>query len=262
MPRGYGVQPTTPSPTSSRHICVSASAIYSPITNTGEPGHAAILAGIYGGTVTASGARDFTVDLGGGVSFDVTRIADDFTGGGSTLQLGSPDLTTMSDQVWQDGVVDIVGQARYAGFSQAFGTGDTTADGSVAGSWLFDVSGNGTSVSGGGQLTLGSGEFSWVRADQTGGDALGTNRQSSLEGDNLDGSGSPVDEMVSYLIDDPDVNGGRPTYLLFFEDGGAGPDRDFNDLVIEVSVVPVPAALGLGLLGLAGAGIARRRLTA
>jgi hypothetical protein len=53
---------------------------------------------------------------------------------------------------------------------------------------------------------------------------------------------------------------------LFLDDGGAGPDADYDDFLVrltiqEPSVVPEPATLGLVGLGLLGAARARRRLS-
>jgi opacity protein-like surface antigen len=232
-----------------------ASPVYTTITDSSEPNQLAILSNIYAGaTVTASGLN-YEVDFGGGNAFTVTRIADSFDSGvGSTMLLGSPDLATMSDQIWQDGVVDIAGQARFAGFTQAFGTDTDITNGTVDGTWALDINNTGYNVTGQTQLSLGSGEFAWVRGNQGPGDAFGGNLQSSQNS-----VSGPTDRMISYLIQDADYNGGRPSYLLFIEDNGAGPDNDYNDLVIEISVVPVPAAAVMGLLGLAGASVARRR---
>jgi hypothetical protein len=44
------------------------------------------------------------------------------------------------------------------------------------------------------------------------------------------------------------------TVYAFFDDGGAGPDHDYDDLAMRISVVPVPPALLLFSSGLAGLG--------
>jgi len=49
------------------------------------------------------------------------------------------------------------------------------------------------------------------------------------------------------------------TVYAFFDDGGAGPDHDYDDLVMRISVVPVPPALLLFGSGLAGLGLLARR---
>ena len=56
------------------------------------------------------------------------------------------------------------------------------------------------------------------------------------------------------------VNG--RTIYAFFDDSGASNDRDYDDMVVKISAVPLPA--GLVLLGsaLAGLGLSRRRKSA
>lgn len=82
----------------------SASPVYTTITDSSEPSQLAILWNLYGGsgvTVSASGVRDYLVDLGGGNTFLIERVADSFgaDGAGATMLLGFPDLSTMSDQI-------------------------------------------------------------------------------------------------------------------------------------------------------------------
>jgi len=50
-------------------------------------------------------------------------------------------------------------------------------------------------------------------------------------------------------------------YLIFVDDGGAGPDYDYNDMIIGVTAeaVPEPASVLLFAVGLAGANLYRRR---
>jgi len=60
-----------------------------------------------------------------------------------------------------------------------------------------------------------------------------------------------VDHLVTYEI----LGLSTPTYLLFWEDRGNG-DFDYNDSVIQLSLVglpttiPLPSAAGLGIVGL------------
>lgn len=48
-------------------------------------------------------------------------------------------------------------------------------------------------------------------------------------------------------------------WVLGYDDSGAGPDRDFDDMVIGVTVVPEPEAYGLALAGMGVVAFAMRR---
>lgn len=52
---------------------------------------------------------------------------------------------------------------------------------------------------------------------------------------------------------------GNGNVIIGVDDGGAGPDKDYNDLVGEISVVPEPSSLALICLGLLGAGLVALR---
>jgi hypothetical protein len=57
-------------------------------------------------------------------------------------------------------------------------------------------------------------------------------------------------------------NNGR-SVIVGYDDSGAGPDRDYDDLVarIDVAPVPLPAAAWLLVAGLGGLGVTARRRT-
>lgn len=151
------------------------------------------------------------------------------------------------DQIWNPANGDAVARAKYADFSQEFGyipqiNGSYNAADFVH---LFDVSGstNGISLPGP-SATLGSGNVNFIWALNPSGAPLWT----SLSSWNSDF----LDHMVTWEII------GKPfTWVIAWEDLTGGGDRDFNDLVVEVSVTPVPIPsalllLGSGLVGLVG----------
>ena len=61
------------------------------------------------------------------------------------------------------------------------------------------------------------------------------------------------------------VEGERPNIVyVFLDDGGAGPDNDYDDLLVRITVtgvtlVPEPGTLALLAVALLGAGIVTRR---
>lgn len=52
------------------------------------------------------------------------------------------------------------------------------------------------------------------------------------------------------------------TVLAFFDDSGASNDRDYDDMVVSISAVPLPAGMLLLGTALAGFGLSRRRKAA
>jgi hypothetical protein len=214
--------------------------------------HLQILDAIYSSTFAASGLN---FDDG---SIFVTRVDDNGFGGEMNVLNGGVGIN--DDETWTDGIVFSEARARFAGFSQNFGY-RTGASGAGVDNHLIHVIGSGIDplTAEGTVTTMFNSPFRWLR---TNGASVvgGTNVQSSLMDDNV----GDRDQMVAYEVTGIDA---RKRWLLFFEDingavGDPGVDYDYNDMVIELVVVPLPtsALAGLAGLGLVGTGmIARRR---
>lgn len=209
-----------------------------------------ILEGVYGGTFTGANSKDFGDTSYTNGTITLTRIEDYNVGSPLNLLTGAPGAA--NDQVWQDGVVDVVAEARYAGVAQKFGYYDAADTSSYT--ELFSVAGAGLAVTGSAaNVSLGS-QFGWVRKNDSPDDS---GPHFSVDSDNKDG----LNHMLTYQITGPGVPGVN-AYMLWFEDlndGDPGADWDFNDLVVEVRVIPAPAAALLGLLGLGMTGWIKRR---
>ncbi len=214
----------------------------------GEMSHIQILDNIYGAGF-AGGAGVFT---NGTVT--VTRVDDFLPGGGAGTPLhllsNGPGLP-QTDQIWTDGIANATAEAKFAAFSQEFGY--DSGSGYVK---LFDAIGSGFAVSGSGSVAFNPGTlWQWARSGQGG-------TWYSGESSNSDG----LDHLVTYHV--TGLNTTETVWLLFWEDlpgplGGAGhSDRDFNDLVVELraSVIPIPGAVLMALVGFGVAGVIRRKL--
>lgn len=220
-----------------------------------------ILSRMYGGDFDTSvtgvtGSIYGTLNIGG---VTATRVHD-FLGSddvlnqnvlGSVLQLGAG-AAGSTDQVWQDGTVTFEARARYAGDAQFFGfrAGDSGGSGFTNTAISVGPGYDGTLSNG---ISIGSGNpFRWMRANNSAGD---DNVQLSRASENAQEANVSNDQMIAFEIDD---GSGTRRYVLFFEDIDVGGDRDFNDLAIELSVIPLPTGAALGMAGMGLLAIRRR----
>ena len=178
-------------------------------------------------------------------------ILDQIYGLGN-LQRVNDDL----DKIWVPANGSATTVAKFASFAQDFGyIPDLDNDGFSNDSFvpLFTVPGGTNGIGlGGPSGTLNSGNVGFLWALKPSGAPLWT----SLPSQNSDG----LDHMVTWKITDGPAVG---NWVIAWEDLTGGGDRDFNDIVLEVSLqpIPIPAAVwlfGSGLLGLIG--IARRKV--
>jgi len=158
------------------------------------------------------------------------------------------------DQIWfpADGTATV--QAKFAAYTQNFGyipdlNGDNNFDESFVS--LFIFTGNGLNLAGP-TANLSSGNFNFLWALDPSGAPLWT----SLPSQNSD----KLDHMVTWLITGGSGNTAG-NFVIAWEDLWGGGDRDFNDLVVEVNVAPVPIPGTILLLssGLVGLVALRRR---
>ncbi|MBD3337081.1 MAG: PEP-CTERM sorting domain-containing protein [Candidatus Eisenbacteria bacterium] len=158
-----------------------------------------------------------------------------------------------TDGLWYNSDAQVTAQAKFAGKEQTFGylRGATGWDFVE----LFTVDGNGYL----------SGQSATFSPSESGNPFRFSNKTglfahwSSNACDNWDW----MDHMVTYRVNGPATGPGD--YVLAWEDKSWFGDRDYNDLIVEVSgVSPVPepatlSLLGLGAVGLIGGWRARRR---
>lgn len=227
----------------------------------GEVDHHTILGTIYGGTFNTlnsfNGGTNFRSTLGvvnGSVRNNAGTVAS-VIGNGTVTVTRVQDRNGVSnainqllfgggnDQRWSDGIVTAVAEAKYAGDTHTFGWQNTFGPGGVKTPILTTNNLNAPQV-----VSLSS-AFRWTLDTGIG------NNLTSIEAEN------GFDQLVVYDVTMPGFNGRK--WLLFWEDrkdGQSFADYDYNDAVIEITVVPLPApvlAAGAGLLGLA---LVRRRL--
>jgi hypothetical protein len=159
-----------------------------------------------------------------------------------------------NDQIWfNPDTGTATAQAKFAGFAHEFGyIPDTNGNGMFEEAVvpIFFLGGNINMIlSSGPSGNLTGGPVNLIWALKPSGAQLWTSLPDSRN----------IDHMVTWLITGGQANEAG-NYVIAWEDLPglpAGSDRDFNDLVVEVTVatVPIPAAillLGSGLVGLAG----------
>ncbi len=234
------------SPSDSTSVVNILSRMYAGTFDTSSTG-SNVTGSVYGilniGTVTATRIHDFDQNFSDDVA-DQNQL-------GNVLQLGAG-AAGSTDQVWQDGTVTFEARARYAGYSQFFGFRSGASGGSGFSNTAISVDPgyDGSSSNG---ISIGSGSpFRWMRANDSGGT---DNVQLSLASENAQEAGVSNDQMIAFEIND---GSGTRKYVLFFEDIDNGGDRDFNDLAIELSVIPLPSGAALGMAGLGLLAIRRR----
>jgi hypothetical protein len=166
-----------------------------------------------------------------------------------------------SDTVWVPANGNATATAKFAAFTQNFGyIPDEGEPGFADDSFksLFTVPGGTNGIGlGGPSATLGSGNVEFLWALKPSGAPLWT----SLPSQNSDA----LDHMVTWEIignaGDGNENNPVGSWVIAWEDLPGGGDRDFNDLVVEVSLAPVPIPPAILLLGsglVAMIGIRRR----
>jgi len=208
----------------------NAQAGFSTVLVSPEPTHPTILNGLYGGVFVASGAplpAGYSTQFTNGVT-TATRVDDNGFVPLLNMLTGAPG--SADDDVWTDGIATASAEVRYAGNPQEFGYSFAPP----AYTKLFDVTGSGFAVTGSAVVAFGPGSiWQWARCNDSDGGPL-VNGLFSDEASNPDGG----DHMVTYRITGaPGIDPMKVVWLIWWEDVvGAGTDRDYNDLVVQLEV--------------------------
>ena len=234
----------------------TAHAGYTGISNTFpfSQNHAWVLNNIYQDSVAEN--TTFT-KMADGVSYgngDISVVRMDDFGMGDPLNIFTGSAGSANDQIWVDGVTDVSAAAKFsmsAGDNQSFGF---YGEGGNEYQELFAVTGSNFNVSGESTGWNFTGQ-TWRWVNNSNGFEF-----SSLVAENP----APVDHVVTYRVYGAGL-GVLSRWLLFWDNDG---DGDFMDLVIEVTTalsspptpMPLPSPVVLGMVGLVGVVVLRRRL--
>ncbi|MBU1699407.1 MAG: PEP-CTERM sorting domain-containing protein [Candidatus Eisenbacteria bacterium] len=210
--------------------------------------------------VSSSASAGFTTWFPSPNEPDLDEILDNLYGLSNVVRVA--DTGGLTDQIWFNSNAAVSVEAKFSSRDHTFGYYQGLTGWSF--NPLFTVSGSGylSGVTGGFTPAQSGNPFRF--ADKTG----WVPAWSSLELQNLDF----MDHMVTYQItgDDPTKSNTVGSYVLAWEDGSWFGDRDYNDLIVEVSgvglggcsPVPEPATLtllGMGLVGFTGWSLRRRK---
>ncbi len=211
----------------------------------GELTHGDVLGQVYGTAPWTANGLNF--DGPGGLK--ALRVADD--GVASPISLVSGNANSGDDRVFDTngGTGNVFARAKFAGDMAMFG-------------WNNGASGGGKPAFTGLLMTQQLGNSSAVPvspAFRWGLDNLTTGLFFTSEpAENKTTGGANFDMMVTYQV--TGLAGNANTWLLFWEDripDQSFADGDYNDAVIEISVVPAPGAMAL--VGVGGLLALRRR---
>jgi hypothetical protein len=221
----------------------TARADFTQVLTSGEPSLAQIFSSAYAGdanilTMAQINSAGFSI-----AGYTFTRLHDFGSGLGTPTNLHNPYAGLTTDALFQDGTAQVEFRVKYAGYNNGFGW--SNQPGSVnAGNYQSIIAPGAapgtsaiTSMSSNFQFALKAGD----------GNYWGTNQL----------AGGGFDHFVTWYVQ----GNGRNFWLMAVEDLNLG-DRDYNDWVGEITLIPLPPAAwaaSAGLVMVGGIKAFRRR---